>query len=195
MLQRQKFGWSKAMRSLFDVRDMQSQGAFCKVDGQVYFGELPTMMMGDVATVLIGPKSPQAMSPKEREKAEQIRKMFEDGTLKIVVQPGPKLRPRRKSSGGGGGSGYDESKYVLTPRMKGKFAQIIKAMYDLGMFQYREGGRADSVEDVARCLGRALGEDFTDFFATLRGAYNVNAPLRVFDDMRNAGEEYDQRTA
>ena len=193
MLQRQKIGWSKAMRSLFDVRDMQSQGAFCKVDGQVYFGELPAMMMGDTTTVLIGPKSPTAMSPKEREKAEQIRKMFEDGILQIAVQAGPKLRPRRKSSGGGG-SDNDESKYVLAPRMKGKLAQIIKAMYDLGMFQYREGGRADSVEDVARCLGRALGEDFTDFFATLRGAYSVNAPLRVFDDMRNAGEEYDQRT-
>lgn len=89
-----------------------------------------------------------------------------------------------------------EEQPVIQPRYKiakayiGKFALLIKAMYDVGMFIKADGSRATNVEDLARYIGHALGEDFPNWQQTLRGATLPTGALDFYDQLCHWSEKY-----
>jgi hypothetical protein len=83
--------------------------------------------------------------------------------------------------------------YHLASGMKGHMAKLIAAMYDYGMFLKEDNTPASSVEDVARSLGAAFGENFNNWRQTLGTAIEQQNYLDIFDDLQQKIKERKQK--
>lgn len=86
-----------------------------------------------------------------------------------------------------------QNTYHLAPNMKGHMAKLIASMYDNGMFLKEDNTPASNVEDVARSLGIAFGEDFRNWRQTLGAAIDQQNCLDIFDDLQQKIRERKQK--
>lgn len=82
-----------------------------------------------------------------------------------------------------------ECTYHLAPNMKGHVAKLIASMYDIGMFLKEDNTPASNVEDLARALGSAFGEDFRNWRQTLSAAIEQQNCLEIFDELQQKIKE------
>ena len=77
--------------------------------------------------------------------------------------------------------------FKLSDRMKGKFAIVIWALYQMEMFEKADGSKAKSVRDVANYIGQLFGLHFTEkeWKSTLEGSFKVLDPTRFFREMKD----------
>lgn len=80
-------------------------------------------------------------------------------------------------------AGKEPSRYRIAPNCKGKVAIAIWAMYKAGWFVKANGTPATNVEDVARCIGVSLGEDFPNWKQTLQAVFDKTQPLEAVWEM------------
>jgi len=81
------------------------------------------------------------------------------------------------------GAEKEPSRYQIAPNCKGKVAITIWAMYKAGWFVKANGTPATNVEDVARCIGACLGEDFPNWKQTLQAVFEKVQPLDAIWEM------------
>lgn len=83
-------------------------------------------------------------------------------------------------------------RYKVAPGHEGQLAMLIKATYEDGWYLKEDGERAESVEDVARYVGHCLGQDYTNWRQTLRGAVLPKCFVDFFDRLKHWIEKYKQ---
>lgn len=113
--------------------------------------------------------------------SELAQKFADDGSEVTVKSPQPEITERQD---------HITPRYRLAPKYKGKFAMLIKATYDEGMFVKPDGTPATDVEDLAHYIGHALGEDYPDWRQTLRGAVMPKSSLQFFKQLFRWAKRY-----
>ena len=77
-----------------------------------------------------------------------------------------------------------QNTYHLAPNLKGHMAKLIAAMYYMGMFLKENNTPATNLEDLARSIGAAFGEDFRNWRQTLKAAIEQQNYLDIFDELK-----------
>lgn len=81
------------------------------------------------------------------------------------------------------GAENQPTRYRIAPNCKGDVALAIWSMYRAGWFVKADGTPATNVEDVARCIGASLGEDFPNWKQTLQAVFEKAQPLDAIWEM------------
>ncbi len=84
------------------------------------------------------------------------------------------------------------SKFKLAFKKKTDFIKLISAMYDLRMFETKDGFIASNKQEVMNEFGKILGEDFSAYSTYLSMAKKVERDvfMKTFQDIEKKGAEY-----
>ena len=81
------------------------------------------------------------------------------------------------------GSLGETPRYGIANNCKGKVALAIWAMYRAGWIVKADGTPASNVEDVARCIGASMGEDFRHWKQTMQAVFDKSNPQEAIWEM------------